>query len=211
MKENAVIFDLDGTLWNSTKEVSEIWNSVFEKEEIPLITVDTVKQCMGKTNEEISRILFQGLPEQEQKRIMDLCADAEVEYFYQNGAVLYEGVKETLWKLKKNYDLYIVSNCQDGYVQAFLHAHELEDCFDDIEISGRTGKSKEENIALVIQRNHIENAVYVGDTNGDLNAAKEAGIPFIYAEYGFGNIEKEKYRISCFSKLKEILPEVFMD
>ena len=211
MKENAVIFDLDGTLWNSTKEVSEIWNSVFEKEEIPLITVDTVKQCMGKTNEEISRILFQGLPEQEQKRIMDLCAEAEVEYFYQYGAVLYNGVRETLEKLNAIYGLYIVSNCQDGYVQAFMHAHELTGYFQDIEMSGRTGKSKGENILLLMQRNHLEKAVYIGDTTGDYNAAKEAGIPFVFAEYGFGDVKDAEYTISNITQLPECIKKVFGD
>jgi len=211
MKNRAVIFDLDGTLWDSTKQVCEIWNTVFKEEKIPLITVDTVMGCMGKTNEEISRILFQGLAETEQNRIMDRCAEEEVKYFYQHGAVLYEGVDQMLHELKEFYDLYIVSNCQNGYVQSFLHSHGFEDCFKDIEMSGRTGKSKAENIRLIMERNRINEAVYVGDTVSDQNAAVKAGIPFIYAEYGFGNVNHQKYVLGKFSDLKDILHEIFMD
>ena len=82
--------------------------------------------------------------------------------------------------------MYIVSNCQDGYVPAFLHAHKLEEYFVDIEMSGRTGLDKGNNIALLMKRNRIKTAVYVGDTDGDEKAARFAGIPFIYAGYGFG-------------------------
>ena len=58
--------------------------------------------------------------------------------------------------------------------------------FKDIEMSGRTGMEKGENIKLIMKRNGIDNAVYVGDTAGDESAARYAGIPFIWAAYGFG-------------------------
>ena len=211
MENRAVIFDLDGTLWDSTKQVCEIWNTVFKEEKIPLITVDTVKGCMGKTNEEISRIVFHGLEETEQNRIMDRCAEEEVKYFDQHGAVLYEGVDEILHELKESYNLYIVSNCQNGYVQAFLHSHGFEDCFADIEMSGRTGKSKAENIRLIIERNRINEAVYVGDTGSDQNAAVQAGIPFIYASYGFGEISDVSNVIHSFHELPVCLREIFCE
>ena len=72
-----------------------------------------------------------------------------------------------------------MSNCQDGYVPAFLHAHKLGQYFADIEMSGRTGLDKGSNIKLIMERNNIESAVYIGDTEGDEKAARFAGIPFI--------------------------------
>jgi phosphoglycolate phosphatase len=84
--------------------------------------------------------------------------------------------------------MYIVSNCQEGYIETFLHYHRLETYFKDFESHGRTKLSKGENIRLVMMRNHIEEAVYIGDTRGDMEAAEQAGIPFIFAAYGFGKI-----------------------
>lgn len=112
--------------------------------------------------------------------------DEEVKYLSENGAILYEELEEILKILSRNHKRYIVSNCQDGYVPAFMHAHKLESYFTDIEMSGRTGLDKGRNIELVMKRNNIESAVYIGDTDGDEKAARFAGIPFIYAKYGFG-------------------------
>ena len=47
------------------------------------------------------------------------------------GGTLYGGLRETLDALRRRYRLYIVSNCQDGYIQAFLSAHGFGDVFDD--------------------------------------------------------------------------------
>ena len=75
----------------------------------------------------------------------------------------------------------------------------------DTECYGDTKKSKGENIRLVIERNHLQNCVYVGDTKGDCEAAKAAGIPFIFAAYGFGNVETFDKEIRDVRELLEIL------
>lgn len=49
----------------------------------------------------------------------------------------------------------------------------MERYFEDIEMSGRTGLDKGKNIRLLMERNHIGQAVYVGDTKGDEKAARE--------------------------------------
>lgn len=184
----AIIFDLDGTLWDSTGCACDIWNRVFDKHnEISFrMTQEKTAKLMGKTMEEIGDTLFPDLAEENRQSIVNDFSDEEVRYLYQNGAVLYDGMVETVQSLCDEYDLYIVSNCQDGYVPAFLHAHRLERYFKDIEMSGRTGMDKGANIKLLMERNGITSAVYVGDTEGDEKAAQFAGIPFIWAEYGFG-------------------------
>lgn len=187
-RELAIIFDLDGTLWNSTGCACDIWNRVLEKyNDISLrMTKEKAEKLMGKTMEEIGEYLFPELSAEARNRILDEFGDEEVEYLKENGAVLYEGLEETLNILIRKYKLYIVSNCQDGYVNAFLQAHKLENYFVDIEMSGHTGLDKGNNIKLIMKRNAIKSAVYVGDTEGDEKSAHFAGIPFIYAKYGFG-------------------------
>lgn len=184
----AIIFDLDGTMWDSTGCACDIWNRVLDKHnDISFrMTKDKAGQLMGKTMEDIGKILFPEFQAEARNAIMDEFGDEEVKYLTENGAVLYEGLEEILETLSRNHKLYIVSNCQDGYVPAFLHAHKLENYFTDIEMSGRTGLDKGNNIKLLMERNHIETAVYTGDTKDDEKAARFAGIPFIYAEYGFG-------------------------
>ena len=72
--------------------------------------------------------------------------------------------------------------------------------FEDYEYCARTGLEKGGNIRLIVERNGLKNAVYVGDTLMDKKGAEEAGVDFIYAEYGFGRL-KEKNTIKSFQEL----------
>lgn len=203
----SVIFDLDGTLWDATGQVFKIWNRVFERRpELNLrLTRHDMENYMGKTMEEIGAMLFPELDRSTQEEIMDECGREEVVYLREHGAALYDGARETIALLKREYDLYIVSNCQDGYVNSFLSAHRFEDDFKDIEMSGRTGMDKGENIRLLMERNGAARAVYVGDTQGDEIAARFAEIPFIYAAYGFGQAVRPDGIIHSIRELPEML------
>ena len=117
---------------------------------------------------------------------------------------LYGNVENVLQELSQKYKLYIVSNCQDGYIEVFYKYHNLEKYFLDYENPGRTGLSKGENINLIIERNNLSNPVYVGDTEGDLKAARFAGIPFVYAKYGFGQVSEYELVIDNFEDLLRI-------
>ena len=113
-------------------------------------------------------------------------------------------IKDTLKELSKNHKLFIVSNCQDGYIECFFKAHKLDKYFTDYECPGRTGLSKGENNKLIIERNNLKNPVYVGDTEGDAESAKAAGIPFVFAKYGFGNVKEYQYAINKFEDLSTL-------
>ena len=208
-QRKAVIFDLDGTLWDSSQQIVEAWNPVLRvhgKE----ITVEQMCGFMGKTLTVIGSLIFPDKTEKEYMKIMAECSKAEHPYVRQHGGVLYLHLEEVLKELSRNFFLAIVSNCQDGYVQAFLDHYEFWKYFDDIEMAGRTGRSKGENISLVVKRNHIEKAVYVGDTSRDQEAAKLAGVPFIYAAYGFGDVSSPDFMINQISDLLSALKEILM-
>ena len=106
------------------------------------------------------------------------------------------------------YNLYIVSNCQSGYIEAFLDYYGYGKYIDDIECYGNNNLKKGDNIKLVVGRNKLDKAVYVGDIQGDYDSSVEAGIKFIHAAYGFGTINAPVPKIEAFSELPQIISQV---
>ncbi|MCH5297035.1 MAG: HAD family hydrolase [Ruminococcus sp.] len=212
MTKNAIIFDMDGTMWDTTEAILPVWNEVLRKysnETSKQISKAEMDSYMGKTLEQIAQL---SLPELDIKRgfeILSECCKTECKSLEETGAIIYPMLIGTLKELKEKYSLLIVSNCQDGYIQSFLTYYKLWDMFDDFEFAGRTGKTKGENIKLIMERNNTFKAVYVGDTQSDFEAAKFAEIDFIFAEYGFGNAENYKYSIKEFSDLPNLIKKIF--
>lgn len=207
MNIDSIIFDLDGTLWDSTEEVAKTWTSIVAKYNLKRkeVSVDDLKPCMGKLLDEIAEMLFPEIEPEMQMKIINECCKYENEYLRKHGAKLYAKLEETLEKLSENYKLFIVSNCGDGYIESFFESHKLNKYFIDYECPGRTGMSKGKNIKLVIERNNLKKPIYVGDTQGDANAAKFANVPFIFAKYGFGQVKEYNYSIKSFDELLKII------
>jgi phosphoglycolate phosphatase len=209
--KKGIIFDLDGTMWDSVKQIVPAYNRVFSKYgETKLdMTEEIMKKCMGKTLKEIGQMLFPQMEVNRREKMLSECCQEEcVELKKHGGGTLYPKLKETLEKLNKCYSLFIVSNCENGYIEAFLESHELKELFDDFEYVGRTGKPKAENIIEIIKRNRLDRAAYVGDTQKDLDSADTAGVPFIYAAYGFGKVNRETPSIGSFAELPEVIERV---
>lgn len=208
--KTGLIFDMDGTLWDSSENVAYSWTAEMKSlgYKRPDITKEDIMRIMGLTMDKIADILFSDLPKKERMELLDKCCEYENEYLRQNGGVLYPKLEETLIKLKDKYDLFIVSNCQSGYIEAFLEHYGFGKYFKDIECYGNNLKGKGENIALLAKRNGLEKAYYTGDIQGDYNATMEAGFDFIHAAYGFGTIEQNVPELEEFCKLPELLEEI---
>lgn len=206
---DGIIFDLDGTLWDSTPEVAVAFNKVLQ-EKYPEVTDEVtekkLKGLFGLPLTEIAVKLFQSVPADRAYQVINECCEYENEYLAAVGASLYDGLKETLEELHKSFRLFIVSNCQEGYIECFFKANpDLEHYFDDFEYFGRCGRLKAENIRLIIERNNLKHPVYIGDTKGDAAAAREAGIPFIYARYGFGEVIDYDMAVNSLRELPKVL------
>lgn len=202
--KQGIIFDMDGTLWDSAENVAKSWNLVIEESGLleKTLTAEDISGVMGKTMDVIADILFAELPQEKRGKLLEACCARENDYLREHGGILYDQVEETLRVLKqKGYDLYIVSNCQSGYIEAFLDYYGLRDLFGDIECYGNNLLQKGENIRLVADRNMLDGAVYVGDIQGDYDASRMAGVGFIHAAYGFGTIEEEVPEIHAFAEL----------
>ncbi len=201
-----IIFDVDGTLWDSTKEVAIAWNKVLQEEweGHEILTVEGLQKEFGKPMEAIAESLFPELPEKERMELLGKMMVYENELVAVGPCVIYDGVPETIKALSEKYPLYIVSNCQDGYIEAFLKNSGLGEYFKDFTCPAYTGRLKGENIRIIMERNGLDEAVYIGDTQGDANACKKAGVPMIFATYGFGEVEGEYPSIQSFAELQDM-------
>ncbi len=205
----AIIFDLDGTLWDTSDTVVRIWNEVLSIKCPKLkMSKEIMSSLMGKNKAQFTEEFFVGVEKEEAESLINEIFVREQEYLIKHGANMYECVIETLNELKNDYALAIVSNCQSGYMNAFLTHYDLKDMFTDVECAGSSPLSKGENIKLLVKRNGFEKAIYVGDTKSDENAAKEADLPFVYASYGFGEVESYIAKINSFEEIKEVAKRI---
>jgi len=205
--KTGLIFDMDGTLWDSSENVAASWT---EKVKLlgydrPPITKQDIMSVMGLTMDRLAAIIFSDLPEKERMELLDLCCEHENNFLRSHGGVLYPDLEETFVRLREKYHLYIVSNCQKGYIEAFLDYYGFWRYFDDIECYGNNLKEKGDNIALIVRRNSLDKAWYVGDIQGDYDATMKAGLDFIHAAYGFGTIKQTVPELERFSDLPELL------
>ncbi|WP_349408537.1 HAD family hydrolase [Pseudalkalibacillus sp. SCS-8] len=200
---DSIIFDLDGTIWDPIDTVLNAWNSrIKEYGQIKReLTRTDFEGIMGLQMHEISKRLFPYLSEEDRVQVITECCNTEQGYLKKHGGHLFHNVEDVLRVLSKKYKLYIVSNCQDGYIESFYEFHNLGKYFLDFENPGRTGLSKGENVKLIIERNNLSSPIYVGDTEGDLNASRYAEIPFVYAKYGFGQVSEYDEVIEKFDDL----------
>ena len=209
MTPDSIILDIDGTLWNSTPIVSDAWNQSLELRSSLTFrfTTERLTHLFGYPMQEIADLSFPSLPPQERYALLDDCMEREHAFLSAcTQDLLYPGVADTVRKLSSYCPLFIVSNCQSGYIELFLEKTGLASCITDFECPGNTGLGKGPNIRLVMERNGLKAPVYVGDIESDRQAAAEAGIPFCHASYGFGSVEAPDYAVSSFPDLLTLFP-----
>lgn len=211
MEKKGIIFDMDGTLWDSAEGVAKAWSKVVSEQytDQRVITKEEIQGVMGLTMDKLAQALFPELEEEKRMNLLQICCENENEYLRLHGGVLYDNLEDTLKVLKKRYPLYIVSNCQSGYIEAFLEYYGFEKYFDDIECYGNNGLKKGDNIRKIVERNGLNEAVYVGDIQGDYDASREADVKFIHAAYGFGTIEQKVPAIHELEELPALVEEIF--
>ena len=204
MNYESLIFDIDGTLWDSRQLVAEGYNLQLEKEGLQhlFVTAEDLRPLFGKVMTEIADNILASIDPSERYELMERCMKTENDYLFANECRIgYPNVKETLAQLAKKYRLFIVSNSQCGYPELCIEKLGLTDYIEGHMCFGDTGTSKGKTIRTLIDKHNIGSCIYIGDTQGDLEACREAGIPFIFCAYGLGNAESWDAKIESIEEL----------
>lgn len=203
---DSIIFDVDGTLWDSVDSVVESWNlALAENTDLePNLTREVLAKLFGMTMTDIADHAFPDLAPKKRMELLEICFNYENRHLEVCPGIMYEGVVDTIKELAKCYPLYIVSNCQCGYIEAMMNSSGIGPYIKDHLCFGDTLVSKDQTMLQLIERNHLKSPVYVGDTQGDADACAKAGVPFIFAEYGLGDVPDATHRIQKFSDLLDL-------
>ena len=204
MKYESLIFDIDGTLWDSRALVAEGYNIQLKAEGLDhlCVTAEDLKPLFGKVMTEIADAMLASIPESARYDLMDRCMKTENDYLFENECNIgYPKIKQTMAELAKKHRLFIVSNAQCGYPQLCIDKLGLGEYVQGHMCFGDTGTSKGKTIRTLMAKHNIENCIYIGDTQGDYEATVEAGIPFLWCSYGFGTPEGYEAKIDAFEEL----------
>lgn len=99
---DGIIFDMDGTIWDSRETIVKAWNDELKAQGIDrVITVSELTGYMGLTMDAIAEGIFPDKKYSETKHIFDKMYERENEYLRKKGAILYPDVISTLKELKK--------------------------------------------------------------------------------------------------------------
>jgi len=190
---DSIIFDLDGTLWNASEASAHGWTRALQDLGYTrVIQSAEIAAVSGLPFQECLRRVCPGVDESDFSRLFEIVSQREYESVKRLGGNLYPGVHQGIASLSENHRLFIVSNCQEWYLTAFMEHCPVSDRFEDWECFGRSGRPKGENIRKIVENHNLRSPVYVGDTESDGAAAFQAGVQFIHVTYGFGSARSTK-------------------
>ena len=207
MKYESLIFDIDGTLWDSRALVAEGYNIQLKKEGLDhlCVTAEDLKPLFGKVMTEIADVILASIDPKDRYDLMERCMETENNYLFENECKIgYPGVMETVEALSRQYRLFIVSNSQCGYPELCMDKLGLPPYIEGHMCFGDTGTSKGKTIRTLMEKHNIQNCAYIGDTQGDYEATVEADVPFIWATYGFGTPDGYVAKIDKFEDLLKL-------
>ncbi len=185
----SVIFDMDGTLLDSSKAMTYSVNYVRDIMGLCQIDKEFIENQLNQPDGDLPMLLY-GTKEytKEQQSLFR-------NHYLENSSKFikpYAGVLELLKYLKSKYiSLGIATNAPDIFAKHMLHSCKLDDFFDCIIGANHVEKTKPDPqmLQLICDKLSIsiEHSLFVGDSIKDEMASKNANMPFIFADWGYGS------------------------
>lgn len=202
---DGLAFDMDGTLWDAVDSYCAVWNRCFvEIGAERRIERQELVECMGMQLIDILHLLTKECPVGDDEAFLQLVAQREVEMMPQLGGKAYAGVKEGIHRLSEHYPVFLLSNCGVDGLNVMMDCVGIRQYISEAVTYGATKVSKCDNLLAIARRNHLQRLVYVGDTDGDCRQTHAAGLPFVFASWGFGNCDDADLRVDSFQQLTDI-------
>lgn len=198
---DALIFDIDGTLWNASPASAKGWTRGLEKLGIDrTISAEQIERVAGHPYAQCVDILLPELRVQ-YPTLLNTLNDCETEVVTAEGGKFYDGVIDGLLHLARSYKVFLVSNCQEWYLNLFLDFSGFRAMLAGVDCHGLSGLPKHDMLVRIKREHALRNAVYIGDTAGDEAAAKLANLAFVYVSWGFGTPEGKPRTVNSFAEL----------
>ena len=201
---DGIIFDLDGTLWDASRASATGWNVALRTAGVaaqPKVSRDDIRRVSGKPFAECVTTLFPNLSPADGPRLTKCLDEHERLYVEAEGGDAYPAVIDGMEALARDYRIFLVSNCQHWYLEAFWKHIPIERFFQDWDCHGASGNPKSEMLKSIVQRNGLGRAMYIGDTMADKHASDAAGVDFGFVSYGFGAADEPTVSFESFEAL----------
>ena len=203
-KPDSLIFDMDGTLWDAVDTYAESWNLIFQKLDIQrTIKRDELLHVIGMDGKKLTRVMLPEFDEEKGMEIYNAVNQVRREILPTSGGIMYKGVTKGLEQLAGKYKLFVLSNCAVGIIPLFLTWAGINEVITDSMAYGINQMPKNHNMHLLMNKHNLQNPVYIGDTNGDAEQTRLAGIPFVFVSYGFGNTDDYDHKFDDFESLTQ--------
>jgi phosphoglycolate phosphatase len=201
MKYDALIFDIDGTLWNASSANAKGWNLGLEELGMPeRVTPRQIESVSGYPYEKCIDILLPG-ERVNHPELFSVFARREAEVVAMDGGVFYDGALSGVVRLALDYRVFLVSNCEEWYLNLFLRFSQLGAVVSGTDCHGMSGLPKDEMLRKMTRDYSLSRPVYIGDTAADEEAAAGAAMAFIHAAWGFGKPLGAPKSVSSFADL----------
>lgn len=200
-----LIFDLDGTLWDTKDSYLYAYDKLVKEFNIsPRLPDEKILEYMGIRLDLLLDGLFKGLDNLEE--IGKRAVYYSIEYVINHPKLFSKDMKSLFNKLSQNYELYIISNCPEAYLDTFINISGvrkyLKNYFtlDDGE--------KDKHLEL-ITNNYTDKALFIGDSPFDYESIKNhSKIYFIYAKYGYIKTDTYDYHIDNLDDIEIVLNKI---
>ncbi len=189
MKYNTILFDMDGTLLDTLDDLTDSVNILLRQEKYPERKREEIRSFVGEgVKLLVMRALPDGTSEEEQKRCLLIFQEIYQKTML-NKTCPYEGIMDLLQTLKaQDIKIGVVSNKPD-YATRELCKLFFPNLVDDAigDDPARRRKPDPDNVYEILNRFHSkkEETIYVGDSNIDMQTAKNADLLSVGVTWGF--------------------------